>query len=264
MGIDLELAGQRVLVTGASQGIGYAAARALLEEGARVVINSPQPERLARAVRALSTLGPVHGIVADLRHPSDLERLIGESTEHLGGLDVLVYVTGGPAPGRAMELDYAAWQRAAELLAVSPAYLSRLAAERMISNPRGGRIVLLGSLTMREPIPTLALSNVMRISLLGLVRTLARELGPKRVRVNGILPGYIDTERVREIFEDTARRQAISPAEARARLEREIPLGRLGDPAELARVIAFLASDASSYVTGAVLPVDGGILRSVG
>ncbi len=264
MGIDLELAGQRVLVTGASQGIGYAAARALLEEGARVVINSSQPDRLARAVRALSTLGPVHGIVADLRHPSDLERLIGESTEHLGGLDVLVYVTGGPAPGRAMELDYAAWQRAAELLAVSPAYLSRLAAERMISNPRGGRIVLLGSLTMREPIPTLALSNVMRISLLGLVRTLARELGPKRVRVNGILPGYIDTERIREIFEDTARRQAISPAEARARLEREIPLGRLGDPAELARVIAFLASDASSYVTGAVLPVDGGILRSVG
>ncbi|EQD30182.1 short-chain dehydrogenase/reductase SDR [mine drainage metagenome] len=264
MSLDLGLAGQRVLVTGASQGIGHAAARALLEEGARVVINSSQPERLARAVEALSAFGPVHGIVADLRHRADLERLIRESTEHLGGLDVLVYVTGGPAPGRAMELDYAAWQRAAELLAVSPAYLSRLAAERMISNPRGGRIVLLGSLTMREPIPTLALSNVMRIPLLGLVRTLARELGPKQVRVNGILPGYIDTERVREIFEDTARREATSPAEVRGRLEREIPLGRLGAPAELARVIAFLASDASSYVTGSVLPVDGGILRSIG
>ncbi len=264
MSIELGLSGQRVVVTGASQGIGFAAARALLEEGARVVINSSQPERLARAVQALSAFGPVHGIVADLRHRADMERLIGGSAEHLGGLDVLVYVTGGPAPGRAMELDYADWQRAAELLAVSPAYLSRLAAERMVTNPRGGRIVLLGSLTMREPIPTLALSNVMRISLLGLVRTLARELGPQQVRVNGVLPGYIDTERVREIFEDTARRESTSPVEARARLEREIPLGRLGDPAELARVIVFLASDASSYVTGAVLPVDGGILRSVG
>jgi 3-oxoacyl-[acyl-carrier protein] reductase len=264
MGLDLGLGGQRVLVTGASQGIGRAAARLLLEEGAHVVINSSHPERLARAVQSLSGYGRVEGVVADLRNPSDLERLIAEATQHLGGLDVLVYVTGGPKPGRAMELDHAAWQHAAELLAVSPAYLSRLAAERMISNPRGGRIVLLGSVTMREPIPTLALSNVMRISLLGLVRTLARELGPKHIRVNGILPGYIDTERVREIFDDAARRESIAPEEARTRLERDIPLGRLGDPAELARVIAFLASDASSYVTGAVLPVDGGLLRSVG
>ncbi|MGD0718675.1 MAG: SDR family NAD(P)-dependent oxidoreductase, partial [Thermoplasmata archaeon] len=152
MGLDLGLGGQRVLVTGASQGIGRAAARLLLEEGAHVVINSSHPERLARAVQSLSGYGRVEGVVADLRNPSDLERLIAEATQHLGGLDVLVYVTGGPKPGRAMELDHAAWQHAAELLAVSPAYLSRLAAERMISNPRGGRIVLLGSVTMREPI----------------------------------------------------------------------------------------------------------------
>lgn len=264
MGFDLGLSGQRVLVTGASQGIGYAAARALLEEGARVVINSSHPERLARAVESLSAFGNVGGVVADLRDPLDMERLVREAATGLGGLDVLVYVTGGPAPGRAMELDHAAWQRAAELLAVSPAYLSRLAAERMIPNSRGGRIVLLGSISMREPIPTLALSSVMRTSLLGLVRTLASELGPKRIRVNGILPGYIDTERVREIFVDAARRESIVPAQVRARLEQEIPLGRLGETAELARVIAFLASDASSYVTGAVLPVDGGILRSIG
>lgn len=264
MGFDLGLTGERVLVTGGSQGIGRAAARALLEGGARVVVNSSHAERLATAVQSLSSFGTVHGVAADLRDPADMERLVRDAAEQLGGLDVLVYVTGGPPPGRAMELDYAAWQHAAELLAVSPAYLCRLAAERMIPNPRGGRIVLLGSLAMREPIPTLAASNVMRISLLGLVRTLARELGPKQVRVNGILPGYIDTDRVREIFEDAARRESIPPAEARARLEKEIPLGRLGDPAELARVIAFLASEASSYVTGAVLPVDGGILRSVG
>lgn len=264
MGSDLGLSGQRVLVTGASQGIGFAAAQILLEEGARVAINSSHPERLHRAARSLSGSGPVVPIVADLRDPVELERLVAEATRELDGLDVLVYVTGGPKPGRAMELDHAAWQQAAELLAVSPAYLSRLAAERMVGNPRGGRIVLLGSVSMREPIPTLALSNVMRISLLGLVRTLARELGPKRVRVNGIIPGYIATERVREIFDDTARRESISPSEARARLEREIPLGRLGEPAELARVIAFLASEASSYVTGAIVPVDGGMLRSVG
>lgn len=262
--MNLGLKGQRALVTGASQGIGHAAAKVLLEEGAHVVINSSHAVRLDAAVRALSGSGSVTGVVADLRDPSDIERLLAEATDHLGGLDVLVYVTGGPKPGRAMELDYAAWQRAAELLAVSPAYLSRLAAERMVPNPEGGRIVLLGSVSMREPIPTLALSNVMRISLLGLVRTLARELGPKRIRVNGILPGYIDTERVREIFDDAARRESITPAEARLRLEREIPLGRLGDPTELGRVIAFLASEASSYVTGAIIPVDGGLLRTVG
>ncbi len=264
MTAEAGVAGTRVLVTAASQGIGYGAARAFVRSGARVVVNSSHEGRLAAAVGRLSEAGDVHGVVADLRQAADLDRLLAESQQWLGGLDTLVYVTGSPSPGTFLEQSYEDWDRAARLLVVSPAYLARKAAEAMLASGSRGRMVFLTSIAIREPIPTIATSSVCRIAVAGLVRTLARELGPKGIRVNGILPGYVATDRVAEVVDDAARRNGTTPAEERAALEREIPLGRLGTPEEIAEAVLFLASDRSSYVTGAMLPVDGGRLRSVG
>ena len=263
MPLSSNLAGARVLVTAASQGIGFGAAEALLGEGAHVVVNGSHPERLARAVERLSPRGTVHGVVADLTRGPELDRLLEETVRRLGGLDALVYVTGSPHPGVFLEQSFEDWNRAAALLVVSPAYLARKSAEAMLASGSSGRMVFLTSVAIREPIPNLATSSVCRIAVAGLVRTLARELGPKGIRVNGILPGYIRTGRVDEVVEDSARRGGTTPDEALRRIERDIPLGRIGTPEELARAVVFLASDLSSYVSGAMLPVDGGLLRSV-
>lgn len=264
MPIASGLRGARVLITAASQGIGFGAAEAFLGEGARVVVNSSHAGRLAAATERLGERGEVHGVVADLTQQGDLDRLLEETVGRLGGLDSLVYVTGSPHPGVFMEQGFDEWTRAANLLVVSPAYLARKAAEAMLREKVAGRMVFLTSVAIREPIPNLATSSVCRIAVAGLVRTLARELGPKGIRVNGILPGYIRTARVDEVAQDTARRTGISADEALRNVERAIPLGRIGTPEELARVILFLGSEMSSYVTGALVPVDGGLLHSVG
>jgi 3-oxoacyl-[acyl-carrier protein] reductase len=264
MPISSGLSGQRVLVTAASQGIGFAAARAFLEEGARVVVDGSNRGRLDSAVTKLRPFGEVHGVLADLAQQADLDRLVQETGTALGGIDTLVYVTGSPAPGTFMEQNFQSWQAAASLLTVSPAYLAQKVAEGMLASGTRGRMVFSASTAIREPIPNIAPSNVCRIAIAGLVRTLARELGPKGIRVNGVLPGFIATDRVAHVFEDTARRRGITPEQAREGAIREIPLGRIGAPEELARVFVFLASEMSSYVTGALVPVDGGILRSVG
>lgn len=258
------LRGQGALITGASQGIGFGAARAFLEEGARVVMSSSSQEHLGRAAHELAAFGEVTPVVADLRRQEDLDRLVISADESLNGIDTFVYVTGSPAPGVFMEQDYANWSRAAELLLVSPAYLARRVVETMIRRKKAGRLVFLASVAIREPIANIATSNVARISIAGLVRTLAREVGPHQIRVNGILPGLIGTGRIDEVFRDTAQREKITPEAVRTRTEAEIPLRRVGTPEELARTIVFLGSDLSAYVSGAMIPVDGGSLRSVG
>ncbi len=264
MPIESGLRGARVLVTASSQGIGLGAARAFLGEEARVVVNSSNAERLSSAVNALRPLGEVHGVVADLRRREDLDRLVAETVQKVGGIDTLVYVTGSPRPGVFMEQGYDDWSRAAELLVVSPAYLARRVADAMETEGHGGRMVFLTSTAIREPIANIATSSVCRIAVAGLVRTLARELGPKGIRVNGILPGYTLTGRVEDVAADAARRQNTTPDAVLKSMVRDIPLGRMGTTEELGRVIVFLGSEMSSYVTGAMLPVDGGSLRSVG
>ncbi len=254
----------RVLVTAASQGIGYGAAKIFLEEGARVVINSSNPDRLEKARSSLSPLGEVRSVTADISKKDEIEKLVSETLKQLGGIDTFVYVTGSPVPGPVMEQTYEAWESASRLLSVSPAYLARRVGESMVDRKIKGRMVFSASYRIREPSPTIALSSVLRTSIGGLVRTLSRELGPKGIRVNAVLPGYIMTGRINQIAEDAARRRNITKEQATAEIESQIPLGRIGTTEELGRAIAFLGSEMSSYITGAMLPVDGGVLHSIG
>ncbi|MDE1852442.1 MAG: SDR family oxidoreductase [Thaumarchaeota archaeon] len=258
------ITGKRVLVTAASRGLGFGAAETFLEAGARVVINSSNPERLAEAGKQLSKKGEVHPVAADLTREKDLDRLVAETTRILGGIDSLVYVTGSPPAGTFLQKGYSEWREAAELMTVSPAYIARLVALDMIEGKVKGNMVFLGSITMREPVLNLATSGVCRIAVSGLVRTLARELGPRGIRVNGILPGYIDTDRTKGIVKERASKESITLEKALADLEGQIPIGRLGTAREVAQVALFLASDLASYVSGALVPVDGAYLRSTG
>ena len=257
------LVGQRTLVTAASSGIGYGAAEAFLREGARVVINSSNQEKLDGAVSGLSQLGEVHAIRGDLSSKADLENVVRFATAQLGGIDTLVYLTGSPKPGRFFDFSYEDWRSASDLLVVSPAFLAKLVGEHMMREEIKGRMVFLSSYVIKEPSLGIALSSVCRAAILGLVRTLARELGPKGIRVNGIMPGYIRTGRIDQIAQDQARRRGTTPAEIVKEIESEIPLGRIGTTQELANAIVFLGSDLSSYISGATIPVDGAILRSI-
>lgn len=264
MTLSTGLQNQRVLVTAASQGIGYGVAQAFLGEGARIVINSSNDEKLARAEAELAKLGEVHRIAGDLGAKPDIDRLVSGTVSVLGGIDVLAYVTGSPPTGTAMEKDYEDWESGARLLTIGPAYLGRQVARVMIDAKTKGNLVFSASVTVREPSPTLALSNVCRISVLGLVRTLARELAPSGIRVNAILPGYIKTARIDQLVKSNAQRRGISETQALNDFVSQIPMGYIGSTEEIARSFLFLGSDMSSYVSGAALPVDGALLRSNG
>lgn len=257
------LTGQRVLVTASSTGIGYGAAEAFLKEGARVVINSSNQGKLDAARAKLAALGEIHSVLGNLAVKADIEKIVGETVRALGGIDTLVYVTGSPKPGRFLEFSYEDWRAAADLLVVSPAYLTKLVADQMIGDGVKGRMVILSSYVIREPSLGIALSSVCRVSMLSLVRTLARDLGPKGIRVNGLLPGYIKTGRIDQLAQDASKRRGIKPEDYIAEIERDVPAGRIGTTEELGRAIVFLGSDLSSYVSGVSFPVDGALSRSI-
>lgn len=242
--MDLGIAGRVALVTGASRGLGYAAAEALAAEGCRVAISSRDRDRVATAAAAIGAL-PVVSDMADPRGPADaVARLEAE----FGRVDILVANAGGPPTGRFVDVDEAAWDVAVQQTLLGTVRLIRAALPGM--RERGwGRIVTITSRTVREAIDGLALSNATRSGVAGVVRTLAREVAAEGVLVNNVLPGAFHTERLREIHggdEAVAARGASSP------------MGRVGRPEELASVIAFLASERASYLTGASILVDGG------
>jgi 3-oxoacyl-[acyl-carrier protein] reductase len=246
--VDLGLRGRTAIVCGASSGMGLAIAEALAGEGANVAMFARRRDALEREAERLGAL-PIRG---DLTAPRDLERLVARTVEAFGGIDVLVNNGGGPRRAPALELEASDYESAVELLLISAVTLTKLCLPHLERSPHG-RIVTITSSSVREPIENLALSNSVRPGVIGWAKTLARELGPRGITVNSIAPGRIDTERLREVYPD-------GPTEADLAA---IPLRRLGTPREVGDVVCFLASDQAAYVTGTVIPVDGGLTRSL-
>jgi 3-oxoacyl-[acyl-carrier protein] reductase len=262
--MTLGLQGKVAMVAGASRGLGFAVARALAREGVQVSMSSRSREAIASAAAAIEkeTGVAVLATPADLRSAQDIAAWHRVTLDRFGGIDLLYPNAGGPPPGPALTFDDAAWQDAFELLLLSVIRLIRLAVPT-IEARGGGAIVLPTSSAVKEPIPNISLSNVMRASVASLSKTLAIELAPKNIRVNQLIPGRIQTDRVNEIDIDNAKRAGISVEEQRKRVWAGIPMGRYGDPEGFAAAAVFLFSGAASYITGASLQVDGGLIRGI-
>ncbi|MGY1680582.1 SDR family oxidoreductase [Geodermatophilus sp. SYSU D01176] len=262
--MDLGLTGRVALVTAASKGLGRATATRLAAEGARVVVSSRGAEQLARTAAEIAeeTGAQVESCPADVSDAADLDRLLRETRERLGGVDVLVNNAGGPRPGGFDALDDAAWQEAFELNLLSTVRLFRGVLPHMRAQG-WGRIVTIASSSIRQPIDDLTLSNTFRVGLLGLAKSVALEVAGDGVLVNTLGPGRIATDRVATLDAARAERSGRPVEEVRAQQEAGIPVGRYGTAEEFAKVAAFLASGANTYVTGQHLLVDGGMVRAI-
>lgn len=262
--MELGLKGKVALVAGASKGLGYAVARALAGEGATVSISSRDEKSIADAAARIEreTGARVLAMPVDVRSAGDIQKWVKATADTFGGVDALLTNGGGPPAGPAVSFDDRAWQDAADLLLFSALRMVREAVPHMQARG-GGSILMSTSSSVKEPIQNLGLSTVLRASVSALAKTLALELAASKIRVNQIIPGRIDTDRVRQLDEINAKKQSISPEEAKSKAEAAIPMGRYGAIEEFGRVGAFLLSDAASYVTGATVQVDGGQIRSV-
>ncbi len=247
--MELGLGGRTAIVCGASSGLGLASAEALAAEGTNVAMFARRRDILERDADRIGALA----VRGDVRNNADLERLVGRTVEAFGGIDIVVWNSGGPPAGAASQLTDEDLETAFELLLQPAVRLVRLALPH-IRQSEAGRIVFITSATVKEPTPHLALSNALRPGLTGWAKTLARELGPEAITVNCVAPGRIDTPRMTELYGPDG-----PPPEELA----QIPLGRLGTPAEFAAVVCFLASAQAGYVSGTTVLVDGGSSRGI-
>lgn len=258
--MDLGLEGRTALVAASSRGLGRAVAEELAREGVDLAICARSPEPLEAARNALAEISgrEVLAITADLATGAGVERVIGEALEAFGHLDILVTNNGGPPPGPFQVHDLEAWRSAVALLLESAVGLARGVLPGM--RERGwGRIVNITSIAVKQPVDGLILSNSVRAAVTGMARTLANEVAPEGITVNNVMPGYTRTERLEEL---AAAREG-DPREAFREWEATVPMGRIGEPRELAALVAFLCSERASYITGTSIPVDGGWIRTL-
>jgi 3-oxoacyl-[acyl-carrier protein] reductase len=262
--MDLGLDGKRAFVAGSSSGIGRAVAAGLLAEGAHVVVNGRNAEKLEKTRKELEAeYGPrVHAVVADVSNGDAAAAAVREAVTRLGGLDVLFTNSGGPPAGLFESLEEAAWRRAVDLLLFSTVRMVKEALPSLGKSTQP-RIVHLASLTVKQPVHGLVLSNAVRAAVVGLAKSLSQELAERQILVNVVAPGIIDTERVRELDEANAAAQKRSVEEVAGERVKTIPLARMGRAEEVAALVVFLASARASYITGSTIAVDGGLIRGV-
>jgi len=246
--MELGLGGRSAVVCGASAGMGLAIAEGLAAEGANVAMFARREDVLAREAERIGALA----VPGDVTQPADLERLVERTLAEFGGIDILVNNSGGPPRAAALELGADDYARAVELLLLSVVRLTTLCLPHLERSGHG-RVITITSSTVKEPVDNLALSNSVRPGVVGWSKTLSRELGPRGITVNAIAPGRIDTERLREVYPDGPTAEDLAT----------IPLGRLGEPREVADLVCFLASDRAAYLSGTVVAIDGGLTRSL-
>lgn len=260
--MDLQLNDKRALVTGASRGLGYATALALAREGCRVALNSRDQGNIKAAAAKISgeTGAQVVGLAADVADVSMAGKLIQQTVDAFGGLDLLVTNAGGPPAGPFETFDESAWQKAVDLSLMSHVRLIRAALPHLRKS-KAASVLTVTSYSVKQPIPNLVLSNSIRAATVGLTKSLALELGRDGIRFNSILPAWTETERVVELMTARAKANNSTVEEETARQSRESPLGRMGRPEEFANAAVFLLSPAASYITGVMLSVDGGMYK---
>jgi 3-oxoacyl-[acyl-carrier protein] reductase len=262
--VDLGLRGKVALVAAASRGLGRAVAEELAAEGASVVMCARGEKALQEAADAIraSSGAEVEAIAADVAKPEDVERLIHGALARFARIDILVTNAGGPPSGTFESLGPEKWDDAVRLTLLSTVNLCRAVLPGM-KERRWGRIINITSITVKQPVQGLMLSNSLRAGVTGFARTLANEVARDGITVNNILPGFTRTQRVEELAKASAEREKISVEEVMKKTEAEIPMRRLGEPREFAAIAAFLASERASYITATSIQVDGGWIKSL-
>jgi 3-oxoacyl-[acyl-carrier protein] reductase len=262
--MDLGLKGKVAVVAGASQGMGRATALLFAREGAKVGICARGEAALIQAAEMIrkEAAGDVLPIVADMTNAEDIQRFVTKTAEHFGRLDIVVNNAGGPPPGEFMKFTDQDWLNAFQLSFLSTTRMTREAVPHM-RKVGGGRVINITSYSVKEPIAGLVLSNAVRSGVIGLAKTLSRELAADNILVNNVCPGRIDTERAHKLNQARADRLKRPVEEISREMAAEIPLGRYGTPEETANLIVFLASERASYITGTTIQIDGGLVRGI-
>ncbi len=260
--MDLGVKNKRALVASSSRGLGYAAALLLAKEGCRVAINGRDESNIKNVAEKAhkETDTQVEGFAGDISLPDVPEKLIQQTVDAFGGLDILITNASGPRSGSIDSLDDAAWQKGIDLCLMSHVRLIKAALPHLRKSDAAS-VLTVTSYSVKQPIPNLLISNSVRAATAGLTKTLALELGREGIRLNSILPGWTETERVEELMKARAEKNQTSPSEEKRLQVESTALGRMGRPEEFANAAVFLVSPAASYITGVLLNVDGGIIQ---
>jgi len=262
--MDLGLKGKVALVAGGSQGLGKAVAVELSLEGAKVAVGALDDAELPKTVEEIKALsgGEVIGIPADVSVAEQARSFVRQAMEHFGTADILVNNAGGPPSRAFLEIDDDLWQQGVRLNLMSAVIMTREVLPVMMEK-RWGRIINMTSISVKQPIDGLILSNTVRSAVVGLAKTLSNEMAPYNITVNNVCPGYTMTERVRSLSRFLAERDGTTPEAVIRGWESQVPMGRLGTPEEFGALVAFLASERAGYITGASVQIDGGYYKGI-
>ena len=262
--MDLGISGKRAFVTGASQGIGRAIAEALAAEGVKVIISSRNRDKCAEQALNIAQKynTEAHGISCDLSNSEDIERAVKMVQDLYGGVDILVNNTGGPPFGAISKVDVKTWRDQFESMVLSVFRLTDLILPGMRAQ-NWGRVIIVSSTGVVEPIPELGISNTLRVSLANWAKTLSYEIAKNNITINMLMPGRIGTERLENLYKMNMERTGKTIEQVKKDVASVIPIGRVGRPEEFASLAVFLASENASYITGTATPIDGGLTRSI-